>query len=123
MARVLEQAITPNTVVIYGIGGGYEPGKFLFLLLDQLVSKGGRPNLYIPLSKDGLRRFLKNPMVEGDQISQSPPCKWTKLDSQLEESNPATELQHLTVLIIDGLHNPHKITRRSHLPQRCVEPR
>jgi hypothetical protein len=34
MARVLEQAITPNTVVIYGIGGGYEPGKFLFLLLD-----------------------------------------------------------------------------------------
>jgi hypothetical protein len=105
MARELEQAITPGTIVIAGLGGGYEPGKFLYLTLDHLASARNRPNIYIPISNNELSRFLANPRVESVQIPMSLPYTWTKLDKQVEETLAVKEWKNLTIFIVDTIHN------------------
>jgi hypothetical protein len=105
MAREIEQAIAPGTVVIAGLGGGYEPGKFLYLMLDHLTSQRARPNLYLPISNGGLKLFLAEPKIDSAEVSTSLPYTWTKLSNQLEESLSVEDWKNITFLIIETIHN------------------
>jgi 4-amino-4-deoxy-L-arabinose transferase-like glycosyltransferase len=105
MARQLEQAISADTVVVAGLGGGYEPGKFLYLILDHLTSPLNRPNLYLPISNSFLRQFLTKPEISTKQLGTSLPYTWTKLDKQLEETLAVQQWKYLTVFILDTMHN------------------
>jgi hypothetical protein len=105
MARELERAITPGTIVMAGLGGGYEPGKFLYLMLDHLTDQRSRPNLYIPISNGGLETFVTAPKIDSAEVSTSLPYTWTKLSNQLSESLAVDEWKNLTFLILETLHN------------------
>jgi hypothetical protein len=105
MARELEQTITPGTIVVAGLGGGYEPGKFLYLMLDHLASQASRPNLYIPISNGGLKLFLAAPKIDTAEVSTSLPYTWTKLSHQLAESVSVEHWKNITFLIIETIHN------------------
>lgn len=105
MARELERAITPGTIAIAGLGGGYEPGKFLYLMLDHLTNKQARPNLFIPISNDNLKRFVIDPKIDGAEVANSLPYTWTKLADQLPESLSADQWQNISFLILETLHN------------------
>lgn len=105
MARQLEQSITSGTVVIAGLGGGYEPGKFLYLTLDHLSNPRNRPNLYLPISNNFLRQFLTTHEINTEQLSVGVPYTWTKLDKQLQETLDVQQWKYLTVFILDTMHN------------------
>jgi hypothetical protein len=105
MARELEKSVGPKTLVISGLGGGYEPGKFLYLMLDHLTNPAYRPNLYVLVSNDELLALLKRGTLDPSQIAISLPYKWTKLDRQLSESLSTTDWEQVTFMIIETLHN------------------
>ncbi len=105
MARELERSISPDTIVIAGLGGGYEPGKFLYLTLDHLANPRNRPNIYIPISNNLLREFLTTLTIDTQQIATSLPYTWTKLDKQLQETQAVQQWKYLTVFVLDTLHN------------------
>jgi hypothetical protein len=105
MAQELERVITPGTIVMAGLGGGYEPGKFLYLMLDHLTDQRARPNLYIPISNGGLETFVTAPKIDTAELSTSLPYTWTKLSKQLSETVSVDEWKNITFLILETLHN------------------
>lgn len=105
MARELERAITPGTIVMAGLGGGYEPGKFLYLMLNHLTDQRARPNLFIPISNGGLETFVAAPKIDSAEVSTSLPYTWTKLSDQLSESLSVDTWKNITFLILETLHN------------------
>lgn len=105
MARDLERAIPPKTLVIAGLGGGYEPGKFLYLMLDHLTASANRPNLFVLVSNSGLLSIVSQRSLDTDQVAISLPYTWTKLDRQLSESLSNTDWENVTFIVLKSIHN------------------
>jgi hypothetical protein len=105
IARELERTITPRTIVISGLGGGYEVGKFLYLMLDHLTDPANRPNMFLTVSNEWLLNLLAKPVLTREFLAGNLPYLWTKLDKQLEESLATKEWSKVTFLILERLHN------------------
>lgn len=105
MARELERAITPRTLVISGLGSGYELGKFLYLMLDYLAAPENRPNLFVLLQNNSLEPLLANPSLDPQQIAGTIPYSWTKLRHQLSESLSVKDWENVTFLLVENIHN------------------
>jgi hypothetical protein len=74
-------------------------------MLDHLTNKQARPNLFIPISNDNLKRFVIDPKIDGAEVANSLPYTWTKLAEQLPESLSVDQWQNISFLILETLHN------------------
>jgi hypothetical protein len=123
MARKLQETIAPKTLVIAGLGGGYEPGKFLYLMLDHLTAPANRPNLFVLVSNGGLLSLASKRVLDSDQIAMSLPYTWTRLDRQVTESLANTDWENVTFIILKTLHNnPSNAEAVSLVESMCTNP-
>lgn len=123
MASELKRAIPPKTIVIAGLGGGYEPGKFLYLMLDHLAAPAKRPNLFALVSNGGLLSIVSQKTLDLDQIAISLPYTWTKMRDQVTESLSYRDWENVTFIILETLHNNPSNTEAIALAQAmCANP-
>lgn len=105
MARELEREITPRTFVITNFGGGYENGKFLYLMLDHLAAPKNRPNLYLMTSNESFLHFFSKPIFPREFVSRTMPYLWTKMRDQVEETVSQPSWERVTFMMVETFHN------------------
>jgi hypothetical protein len=123
MVKDIQREITPGTLMIRGLGGGYEVGKILYLMLDHISAPENRPNMYLAVSNEILSQLLSRPTISREVVAQSLPYLWTKLDRQLEESLAVTKWEKVAFLILENYHNnPINTKEIQQLSTACPNP-
>ena len=82
----LKHFITPNSVVISELTGGYYFGKITYLLLDHLSSPGSRPNIWLTLNRGEMAGYIEDPL-RALHFDHTWPYLTTKLRDTLDEAS------------------------------------
>jgi hypothetical protein len=105
MAKEIQREITPGTLMVSGLGGGYEVGKFLYLMLDHISAPENRPNLYLSVPNEMLSQLFSRPNISREFVASSLPYLWTKLNKQLDESLAVQQWDKVAFLVLENYHN------------------
>lgn len=102
VAAQIAESITPGTIVIADLNRGYESGKMLYLLLDHLVDRRNRPNLWLAVGTSHLRDLAANPSRGAEMFTSTWPYLWTKLRSQVTETSSFSGWSRVVFMIQTG---------------------
>ncbi len=101
MSQEIARRISAGTVSIFFVGGGYEVGKFTYLLLDHLTAPENRPNLIAFSSEGAAPSVMPDPLGVRKRILENWPYVWTKLRDQADETLSNSEWKRLNFFIAD----------------------
>lgn len=102
VAAQIAESITPGTIVIADLNRGYESGKMLYLLLDYLVAPRNRPNLWLSVGTAHLKGLVENPVRGATMFTSTWPYLWTKLRSQVTETESFSGWSRIVFMIQAG---------------------
>jgi hypothetical protein len=86
LANESSSLITPHTLAVVFVGGGYEVGKFTYLWLDHIASPANRPNLVYFASHSEIETLTQTPLKASQRLYRNWAYIWTKMRDQLDET-------------------------------------
>jgi hypothetical protein len=101
LAKDSSALITPNTLAIVFVGGGYEVGKMTYLWVDHIASPANRPNLIYFASHSEIETLTQTPLKASQQLHRNWAYIWTKMRDQLDETLQNKDWKRIVFFIGD----------------------